>query len=114
MDRLLNAVLQELDKKLAENIKIIDFNNVSPFNDYFVVCTARNIRHALSLIRDIKDVAGKNGFEIKAVEGDESSDWLLVDLYSIVIHIFVGESRSVYQLEKLWGDLPVYDVSEFS
>lgn len=106
MNKLLNIVLEELDKKQAEDIKTIDLRNVNPFSDYFVICTAKNHRLALALVKAVKETVNKHNYAIRAVEGDENSDWILIDIYEVVVHIFVGEARFVYQLEKLWGDLP--------
>ena len=49
MSDLLNIVCQTLDEKQAENIVTIDMRSVNPYSDYYVVCTAKNVRHAMSL-----------------------------------------------------------------
>ena len=91
MSELLQKVVHAADQRLAEDLIVLDFRGHSPFTDYFVIASAKNERMADSIV-------------------DHGSRWLLVDLYEIVLHVFVGEERQVYNLEKLWGDLPRVEV----
>ena len=61
MSELLHLVQKTLDDKMAMNIVTIDMQAVSPFTDYFVICTAKNIRHAQSLAEFLEQEAAKNG-----------------------------------------------------
>ncbi len=103
---LLNCVQQAMDKKLATNIVVIDFREESSFCDYFVIGTAQNHRMARSIVDHIEEEVLKNGWQIRSIEGDKESAWQLIDCYQVIAHIFVGEERESYRLEKLWGDLP--------
>ena len=107
MSELLDIVVKTLDEKLGEDIVTIDMTAVSPFTDYFVIATARNVRHAASLADDVIEEAEKNGFSLRTKEGEEGSTWILADLNDIVVHIFTSEARDLYKLENLWGDLPI-------
>lgn len=106
MSDLLKLTLETLSTKLAEHILWIDMRSVNPFTDYFVIATAKNIRHASSLADDLMKEVQKNGYEIRTREGEEGSNWILVDLHEVIVHIFTEEGRSLYKLENLWGDLP--------
>ena len=103
---LLTIVCKAIDDRLGENISIIDMRNVSPFNDYMVICSAKNVRMALSIVDKIEQDANKYGSDVRAIEGDDTSNWILIDLYTIVAHVFVGTEREVYNLENLWIDQP--------
>jgi len=107
MSTLLETVIHTLDEKLAEDIVTIDMSEVNPFTDYFVICTARNIRHSQSLAEFLEKAAYENGYEIRAVEGEKDSTWILVDLFDVVVHIFTEEARKTYRLESLWADRPI-------
>lgn len=107
MDELLKFVEEILDKKLAENIISIDMQGNNPFTDHFVICTAKNIRHADSLATDLIQEARKNGYEVREREGEDGSSWILVDLYGVIVHIFTEDARNQYRLENLWADLNV-------
>ena len=106
MSELLQLVVKAADQRLAEAISVLDFRGHSPFTDYFVIATAKNERMADSIVDHVIEEAEKAGFAVRNVEGGQGSRWLLVDLYEVVLHVFVGEERQVYNLEKLWGDLP--------
>lgn len=106
MSELLQLTEHTLSEKLAENIVAIDMRTVNPFTDWFVICTARNLRHASSLADDVAEAAQKAGFDLRTREGAEGSTWILVDLNEVVVHIFTDEARAMYRLENLWADLP--------
>lgn len=106
MSELLQLVVKAADQRLSEAISVLDFRGHSPFTDYFVIASAKNERMADSIVDHVIEEAEKAGFAVRNVEGGQGSRWLLVDLYEVVLHVFVGEERQVYNLEKLWGDLP--------
>ena len=106
MSELLQLVLKTLDSKQGENIITIDMSQASPFTDYFVITTAKNLRHAQSLAESLEEEVEKNGFETRLREGDKDSSWVLVDLNEVIVHIFLQETREMYRLEALWADQP--------
>ena len=65
MSELLNLVRHTLDEKLAENIVTIDIRNVNAYTDYYVICTAKNPRHANSLVEFVEKEVTKNGFDVR-------------------------------------------------
>ncbi len=107
MNELLEFTEKKLSEKLAENIIAIDMRETSPFSDYYVIATAKNVRHAASLADDLIEAARKEGYEVRTREGDNKSSWILVDLYTVVVHIFTEDARNQYRLENLWSDLPI-------
>lgn len=109
MSELLEICYQAIDKKLGDDITILDFHNHSPYIDYFLIATAANYRMACSIIDEVEAAALKAGYQIKRVnKGDDTSKWLLIDLNDIVCHIFVSkQERQKYDLEGLWADLTV-------
>ena len=106
MSELLNIVCNTLDEKQAEDIVTIDMRSVNPYSDYYVVCTAKNVIHAMSLCEFVEEETEKNGYHVRLREGDRESTWVLLDLNEVVIHIFTSEAREFYRLERLWADLP--------
>lgn len=106
MSELLEIVEKTLDDKLGENIVCIDMRNASPFTDYFVIATAKNLRHAQSLAEFVEEEAFKHGYDVRVREGEKESPWVLVDLNEVVVHIFLQEARDMYRLEALWADQP--------
>ena len=104
---LLELVIKTLSDKLGEQIVSIDMRSVNPFTDYFVITTAKNVRHANSLANDLMKEVEKNGYTVRTREGAEGSEWILVDLNEVIVHIFTDSARQVYKLENLWGDLEI-------
>ena len=107
MNDLLKIVFKAMDDKLAYDIVAIDFRNQSPFVDYFVIASASNQRMAKSIIENVEEEVLKNGYIIKSNKNPKDSNWYLLDLDSIVCHVFCGNERENYNLEGLWKDLPI-------
>ena len=109
----LECIVRAMNDKLATNIVAIDMRETSPLVDYFVLCTGSNQRLLNAIKDNVEEQCELNGYEVKAIEGLRDSQWILMDLGDIVVHIFEGEARDNYNLEKLWGDMPRVDISEY-
>ena len=109
----LECIVRAMNDKLATNIVAIDMRDTSPLFDYFVLCTGSNQRLLNAIKDNVEEQCELNGYEVKAIEGLRNSQWILMDLGDIVVHIFEGEARDNYNLEKLWGDMPRVDISEY-
>lgn len=104
MSELLQVILNTLDIKQAEEITVLDFEGKNPFTDYFVIATASNLRLSNALADYIEEAVYQAGFEVRSIEGKDTK-WILIDCYEVIVHLFVGEERAVYDLETLWGDV---------
>ncbi|MBI5043252.1 MAG: ribosome silencing factor [Nitrospirae bacterium] len=93
------------DKK-AGDIIILDVRKISSIADYFIICTVTSIRQIKAVHENIDKALSAAGESLHHVEGADSSQWVLVDCYDVVIHIFNEEARNYYSLERLWGDAP--------
>ena len=111
MDELLSIVQKAIDEKKGERARLYDFHELNPFIDHVVICSAPSVRQTHAIADNIKDRVRENGYEIRAMEGNSESRWVLVDLNSIVVHVFMNEERDHFQLEKLYADLPHEDFS---
>jgi ribosome-associated protein len=73
--------------------------------DYFFICHAENIRQMQAIANAIKKELREMGVRPLGIEGDSvKSNWILVDLGDVVVHVFLPESREFYDLERLWSD----------
>ena len=95
--------LSLIDSK-AEDLLILDVENISSFADKIIIATATSNRHALSVSEKLVDCLKENKFNILGVEGEIDSGWILVDCGDIVINIMRKEQREFYDLEGLWGE----------
>lgn len=91
------------DKK-GSAISILDMKNTSLMADYFVICSAKNIRQTQSIADNVEEKLKKNGYNVRHVEGYRSGRWILLDANEVIVHIFTDEDRSFYDLDNLWCD----------
>ncbi len=95
--------LSLIDSK-AEDLLVLDVENISSFADKIIIATATSNRHAISISEKLVDCLKENKFNILGVEGEIDSGWILVDCGDIVINIMRKEQREFYDLEGLWGE----------
>ena len=105
---LKDVVIQAICEKKAMDVREYDCREITPFVDTMVVGTSNIFRHSYAIAKNIKDrlKEANLSFEIR-IEGKSDSKWLLVDLGSVVVHLFVKEEREVYQIDRLYADCPV-------
>lgn len=85
----------------GENLKIFDQRKSSALCDYSILATAQNATQARSMVDEISANLKDNGANIVSYEGYESADWILLDTGDIIVHIFNGPSRDVYDLDSV-------------
>lgn len=88
----------------AENVLALDVSGLSAFADVFVLATASSDRHARAIADKVMEAARTGGMETLGVEGYDEALWILIDLNDAIVHVFRGEAREHYDLERLWGD----------
>lgn len=89
----------------------LDVTKVSLLADYFVICHGNSDKQVLAIANEVIDEAQKNQVEIKRVEGKESARWILIDLGDVIVHVFHSDEREFYNLEKLWSDAPLVNLT---
>lgn len=100
----LRIIYKALDDKKAEDIQIIDISEVSPMADYFVIASGNNVNQVHALCDNVSEELAKTKVLTKQTEGYTAGNWILMDYGDIIIHIFDRESRSFYDLERIWKD----------
>ena len=91
------------DKK-AVDLVLLDLRKTSAFTDFFVICTGTSARQVQAIADGVQDALRKRGIKPALVEGYERGDWVLVDYFDFIFHIFTPATREFYGLERLWGD----------
>lgn len=99
--RLIVAALKE---HKAENVAVIDVREKTPLADYYIICSALNIRQLKALSEVVDDVLAKNAYKVHHSEGPERSGWILIDAYDVIINLFSIEERERIALEKLYAE----------
>ncbi|MEG0823521.1 MAG: ribosome silencing factor [Erysipelotrichaceae bacterium] len=105
MDKILEVVYKAIDEIKGENVTTYDFKKINPFIDAVVITSASNLRQVYSIADNIKVKMREAGYEKIRLEGNSQSRWVLVDLDTVIVHVFLEEEREVYQLDRLYADL---------
>lgn len=102
---LAKQIIKAAWNKKAEDITLLNLKKISGVADYFIICSAGSDVHARVIADHVQETF--RGRDVVAhVEGYESGHWILLDCFTVVLHIFRPETREFYGLEKLWGDAP--------
>ncbi len=109
---LAQRVAQLMLEKKAERVSILDVGKLTGVMDYFVIATGMADVHIKAIADHVIDELYKDGEAPHHVEGTEAYRWVLIDYIDVVAHIFENETRSFYDLERLWGDAEVIPVED--
>jgi ribosome-associated protein len=104
------AVSAALDKK-AEQVHVLDLRKGSAFTDFFIIATGTNIRQVQAIADGIEETLKKTGVRPALVEGYSRAEWILLDYFDFIVHVFTPATREFYALERLWGDAERVEIS---
>ena len=93
-----------LEEKKAENITLIDIEQVSTLADYFIIASGKNRNQVQAMADEVDEARGRAGYEVKHKEGYQNANWILLDYGALVIHIFDTQNRLFYDLDRIWRD----------
>ena len=106
------AVRAALDKK-AEDVVVLDLRKAGGFTDFFVICTGGNSRQISAIADSVRDTLKRDLDERPTLmEGIDRSEWILLDYFNFVVHVFSRDCRAFYGLERLWGNAERHEVSD--
>ncbi|MBQ8606262.1 MAG: ribosome silencing factor [Clostridia bacterium] len=101
---ILKTAVEHLYKKKGEEIRILKVDDITVMADYFVICTGNSNTQIKALAGEVEYQLGEMGIEPLHTEGYGSSDWVLLDYGSVIVHVFYKTTRDHYNLERLWAD----------
>jgi ribosome-associated protein len=105
--------VQAAAAKKAERVMVLDLRHTSAFTDVFVLCTGQNARQVKAIVDSVEEtLKNATGQKPVAVEGYRGSEWVLVDYFDFVVHVFTPETREFYALERLWGSAIRVEVAD--
>jgi len=103
-EELIPLVIAASTDKKAENPEVLDLRGLAAFCDYFVILSAGNRPQVEAIVDAVLERLRPLGVRPQHVEGMDAKEWGLIDLGSVIVHIFLAEKRSFYDLEGLWRD----------
>jgi len=103
-NKLLALIVQALDAKKAEDLRVLDVSKLSSITDYLVLATGTSEPHLRALRIEVERVLDEQKAKILGVDTTKSSGWAVVDAFELMVHLFTPENREKYRMELLWKD----------
>ena len=94
--------LRALDDLKALDVRVLDVSEKSTITEVMIIATGTSTRHVKAIADNLALEAKKQGNQPLGIEGEQGSDWVLIDLVDVVVHIMLQQTRDFYNLEKLW------------
>lgn len=109
----LEIIVKAADDRLAQEIMVLDVSAMTPLAEYFMICHARNEKQLSAIVDAIAEACHDHQIPVKNIEGKDGGKWILMDIHDIVVHVFHYAERGHYNLEKVWLDAPMVDVTSW-
>ena len=105
------AVRAALDKK-GSDVLVLDLRQTPAFTDFFVVVSGQNTRQVKAIADAVEEALRAAKVRPAHIEGYDRAEWILMDYFTFIVHVFTPQTRAFYSLERLWGDAERIEVSE--
>ena len=101
-EEILDIAVKSLDDGKAEDIVVMDLQGKTSIAKYMIIASGTSQRHVAALAEQVQMKLKAAGYKTES-EGEEKADWVLIDAFDVIIHIFKPEVREFYNLEKMWS-----------
>lgn len=101
-EEILDIAVKSLDDGKAEDIVVMDLQEKTSIANYMIIASGTSQRHVAALAEQVQMKLKAAGYKTES-EGEEKADWVLIDAFDVIIHIFKPEVREFYNLEKMWS-----------
>jgi ribosome-associated protein len=105
------AVQAALDKK-ATDVVVLDLRKSPAFTDFFILCSGHNQRQVKAIADAVEETLRAARVRPAHIEGYDRAEWVLMDFFTFIVHVFTPQTRAFYSLERLWGDAERIDVDD--
>lgn len=105
------AAIEAAADKKANQIALLDLRKAAGFTDFFVLATGANARQIRAIAEGVEEALSARRVKPSHTEGYERTEWILLDYFDFVVHVFSAETRRFYGLERLWGSAIPIDIS---
>src|SRR5262245_66015804 len=104
LPRQIELAIRAGEDKKAVDMVVLDLRKAAGFTDYFIICSGTNPRQIRAIADAITEALAGEGAKPAHVEGYERSEWILLDYFDFIVHIFAPGTRQFYGLQRLWGN----------
>ena len=104
LPKQIERAIAAAEEKKAENLVVLDLRKAGGFTDFFVLCSGTNPRQIRAIADSVMEALAADGAKPAHLEGYERSEWVLIDYFDFIVHVFAPETRMFYGLERLWGN----------
>jgi ribosome-associated protein len=103
LPKQIDRALKAADGKKAVDLVVLDLRKAAGFTDFFVICSGTNTRQVRAIADGVMETLAENGTKPAHLEGYDRSEWVLIDYFDFIVHVFSPDTRQFYGLERLWG-----------
>jgi ribosome-associated protein len=104
MPKVIQAVIEAARSKKAVDMIVLDLRKAGAFTDYFVICSGANPRQVQAISDAVEEALKLQQQRPTHVEGYARAEWVLLDYFDFVVHVFSRHARDFYGLDRLWGN----------
>ena len=103
LPKAVTAAIEAARDKKASGVVVLDLKKAGAFTDYFVICSAANPRQVQAIADSVEEALKGQKQRPSLVEGYARAEWILLDYFDFVVHVFSKHARDFYGLDRLWG-----------
>jgi len=103
-EKLVNIIIDALEDIKAYDIDVINVSKITSMFEYMIIASADSTRQTKSLANNVQEKVKAAGGNVYSVEGEQTGEWLLVDLGNVIVHIMLPAVREYYNLKGLWSE----------
>lgn len=104
LPKQIQAVIDAVQDKKATGLIVLDLRKAEAFTDFFVICSGANPRQVQAIADSVEESLKAQKQRPSLVEGYARAEWILVDYFDFVVHVFSKHAREFYGLDRLWGN----------
>lgn len=112
LPQAIKDVIAAAQDRKARDVVVLDLRRAHGFTDYFVICSGGNPRQVKAIAEAVETSLKAAGIHPNHLEGYEHANWVLIDCFDFIVHVFSLETRTFYDLERLWGNAERIEVTE--
>ena len=110
----IQAVIDAVQDKKATGLVVLDLRKAGAFTDFFVICSGANPRQVQAIADSVEETLKAQKQRPSLVEGYARAEWVLVDYFDFVVHVFSKHAREFYGLDRLWGNATRIEIPDVS